>query len=414
MSSQAVNRHKAARVGPLPQQGSTPREPLALVRAPARSLYVHVPFCQHRCGYCNFAVVVGREDLQARLLQALEQEARWTRTTLPLNSVYIGGGTPSRLAPGLMERLLRLIRTGFKLTPGCEWTVEANPQDVTPQWLKLLRAWGVTRVSLGAQSFQTQKLRRLDRHHSPKDVKLAAQRIQDQGLTLSLDLIFAAPGETLDQWEQDLQQATALEVEHISVYALTIERGTRFWSQVRRGLWREVPEELQAQMYLRTIDLLEQRGWQQYEVSNFARPGFRCRHNLAYWHCENYHAWGPGAARHYHPLRQTNHPSTTTYLKRVLSGRSPVWHSERLSPQLARREALVLALRTRAGVWLEEFRRRWGVEPRELAPKEIDTLVDQGFLEQTSSHLRLTRRGLLVADTICAQILTASDDSCRR
>ncbi len=379
--------------------------PAGLAYGPARSLYVHVPFCRRRCGYCDFAVVVGREELEPQLLAAYQQEASWTCPDQPLETIYLGGGTPSRMSPAGMEHLLQQIRRRFELAPAVEWTVEANPEDVTPEWLRLLRDYGVTRISLGVQSFQREKLRRLDREHEPEQIRRAIERVLRAGLVLSLDLIFASPGETLRQWQADLDQVLASGAQHVSLYGLTIERGTRFWSLRRRGRLAEVPEQQQAEMYLAAIDRLSQAGWEHYEVSNFARPGFRCRHNLGYWHCRDYHAWGPGAARHYQGVRQTNHPSTTTYLRRVLAGRSPVWQSERLDPEQRMREALVLALRTLEGVSPEEFAYRWGRSPWQLAGEALGRYLEEGYLVEQQGRLRLSRRGLLVSDSLWGALL---------
>ncbi len=382
-----------------------PQEPIPLAQGAARSLYVHVPFCRHRCGYCNFAVVVGHREWEPRLLRAYGQEARWTRNDAPLETLYIGGGTPSRLSLPGMEQLLELIHSRFRIAPGAEWTVEANPEDVSPAWLRLLQGYGVTRISLGVQSFRPEKLRRLDRDHQPQQIRRAIDRVLEAGLVLSLDVIFAAPGETLSQWRQELEAVQASGAQHVSLYGLTIERGTWFWSLRHHGKLHEVVEEVQAAMYLEAIQRLTAAGWEHYEVSNFARPGYLCRHNLNYWHCDDYHAWGPGAARHYQGTRQTNHPSTSTYLRRVLAGRSPVWQSERLSPQLRMREALVLALRTTAGVDVGAFGRRWGTSPWQLAGETLRRFVEEGFLEECGGTLRLSRRGLLVSDALWPELL---------
>ncbi len=384
---------------------SVPREPIPLAQGEARSLYVHVPFCRHRCGYCNFAVVVDRLEWEPELLQAYRQEARWTRNDVPLETLYIGGGTPSRLSLSGIERLLEIIHGRFRIVPGAEWTVEANSEDVSPAWLRLLQRYGVTRISLGVQSFRAEKLCRLDRDHRPQQIRRAIDWVLEADLVLSLDVIFAAPGETLPGWQQELEAVLASGAQHASLYGLTIERGTRFWSLRHHGKLHEVAEEVQAAMYLEAIDRLTAAGWEHYEVSNFARPGYRCRHNLRYWHCEDYHAWGPGAARHYQGVRQTNHPSTSTYLRRVLSGRSPVWQSEQLSLELRMREALVLALRTTAGVDVEAFARRWGTSPWELAGEGLRRYLKEGLLEEHQGCLRLTRRGLLVSDSLWPQLL---------
>jgi len=315
-----------------------------------RAAYIHVPFCARRCGYCNFTLIAGRDELVERYLVALERELTWLERPRQVETLFIGGGTPTHLAPAALAALLALVREWFVLGRDYEFSVEANPAGLDDKKLTILAEHGVTRISLGAQSFNAAKLRRLERDHEPADVvrsfELARRRIR----SVSLDLIFAAPDETPVGWRKDLAAALELGPDHVSTYGLTFERGTTFWGRLLSGQLARAEEETERAMYATAIDALSAGGFEHYEVSNFARPAQRCRHNEVYWAADEYYAAGPGAARYVAGSREVNHRSTTTWLKRVMAGESPVAESETLAPENRAREALVLALRRLEGV----------------------------------------------------------------
>lgn len=372
-----------------------------------RSAYLHVPFCRHRCGYCNFAVVAGRDDLVAEYLRAIEQELSWLEEPRPVETLYFGGGTPTRLPTADLEQLMRLADRWFPSagTAAREWTVEANPGDIAPAAIASLAEHGATRLSLGVQSFRREKLERLERDHTPQQVHEVIAAARDAGLGVSIDLIFAAPGESFDEWLADLDSAIEAAPDHISTYGLTYEKGTSFWSRRVRGELDELEEDLQARMYEAAIDRVADAGFEHYEVSNHARPGRRSRHNEAYWAGQEYYAAGPGAARYVGGVRETNHRSTTTYLRRVLAGESPVAEREKLGPEQRARERLVFGLRRLEGIDAAEFAQATGYTIDELAAEPIALLIENGLLEQTDERIRLTRRGLLVSDAIWPELL---------
>lgn len=376
--------------------------------APPRAAYVHVPFCRHRCGYCNFTLIAGRDDLIDAYLTALERELSQLGEPQEVDTLFLGGGTPTHLSPMQLKRLLALVRHWFPPTPGYEFSVEANPADVTPERLAVLRDGGVTRLSLGAQSFDDAKLRLLERDHDAATIRRAAELARDAGLQLSLDLIFGTPGETLESWQRDLDAALELASDHLSTYGLTIERGTTFWSRREHGLLQPADEERERELYLATIDRLTSAGFEHYEVSNFARPGKRCRHNEVYWAGRGYFAAGPGAARYVDGRREMNHRSTTTWLARVREGVSPIAESETLSPPHRAREALVLGLRRLCdGVDRQAFAAEFGHDVDELGGAELRRLIATGMLDDRDGRLRLTREGLLIADWIWGRLLNA-------
>jgi oxygen-independent coproporphyrinogen-3 oxidase len=322
-----------------------------------------------------------------------------------VETLFFGGGTPTQLASAQLERLLKLVLDWFPLAEGGEFSVEANPADLDQAKTKLLAGHGVTRISLGGQSFDDGKLQVLERDHNAAQIRAAyelAKRYVDQ---VSLDLIFGVPGETLDIWCADLAAANQLSPDHASTYGLTFERGAAFWSRRVKGLLEPVAEDLERSMYLVAINELRAAGFEHYEVSNFAQPGRRCRHNEVYWTGAGYYAAGPGAARFVDGVRETNHRSTTTYIKRMLAGQSPVAESETLEPEAAARERLVFGLRRLEGIDMERFRIRAGITVDDLVGRALNPHVAAGRLEIADGRLRLTREGLLVSDSIWPDFL---------
>ncbi len=369
------------------------------------SAYIHVPFCKRRCGYCNFAVVAARPDLVAPYLAALERELSWLAHPRAVDTLFLGGGTPTELRPSELADLLAIVRRWFPGRAGCEFSIEANPDDLTAEKLDLLVASGVNRLSVGVQSFQAAKLRFLQREHGGPSLAACLARCRRLPVTLSLDLMFGIPGESLAVWQADLEQALAQQPDHLSLYALTLEKGAAYWSPWVRGEWELPDEECQRAMYVGAIERLTSGGWEHYEVSNFARPGHRCRHNAVYWTGGEYYAAGPSAARHVDGVREVNHASTRTYVRRVLAGRSPVVERERLDRESKARERLVFQLRILDGVQLERFHEETGCDVQLLAGNLLSRYEAAGWLERRGSTLRLTREGLLVSDSLWPDLL---------
>ena len=370
-----------------------------------RSAYVHVPFCAHRCGYCDFTVVAGRLDLVDDYLKAIELETCSQGPPTEVDTLYFGGGTPSQLSHAAFERLCDLALAWHPLAAEGEWTVEANPADVTDEWIAQLVSRGVTRLSLGGQSFRNDKLRFLERDHQAAEIDRCVSLAKTAGIEVCLDLIFGVPGESLAHWKADLAAALALDPEHISTYGLTIEKGTSFWNRRAQGALHEVSDERQRDMYVTAIEMLCLAGYQHYEVSNFAQPGHRSRHNQTYWAGDGCFAVGPGATRYVNGRRETNHRSTTSYLRRVLAGKSPVSESEHLSPEQRAREALVLGLRRLDGIYLADYQSRFGYSANDLAGDAIKRFTALGLLCLSEGQLCLTREGLLVSDALWPELL---------
>ena len=377
-----------------------PHEP-----ADPRAAYIHVPFCAHRCGYCDFTLVAGRDDLIEAYLRAIEIELRTLGAPREVDTLFFGGGTPTHLPAPQLTRLLGLVREWFPLARGYEFSVEANPAGLDDEKIAALAAAGVNRVSLGVQSFDAGMLSLLERDHRRESVHDACERLRSRFSNLSLDLIFGVPGQTLELWERTLTEAIELRPQHVSTYGLTFEKGTGFWARREKGLLAAAAEELERSMYAAAMDHLAAAGYEQYEISNFALPGFRCRHNEAYWTLQPYFGFGPGAARYVNGRREISHRSVTTWLKRVCAGQSPIAESEQLAPEERAREALVIGLRRCEGIGREEFQRRTGFTVDELAGKTLSHFVESGHLEDAGSYIRLTREGRFVADAVIVRLL---------
>jgi len=370
-----------------------------------RHVYIHVPFCRHRCGYCDFTLVAGRDDLLDRYFLAIGQELQRVRGHLEIDTLYLGGGTPSHLGPDGLRRLFEVWESVLVLARDAEVTVEANPLDVTPEFVAAMRDRGVTRVSLGGQSLDAETLRALDRDHAPDDVRQAVVLLHDAGLVVNLDVMTAAPGQSLAAVERDLEEAVALDPEHVSVYCLTWEKGTAFESLRRRGALVQAPEDIERAMYETAIDRLESAGYEHYEVSNFAKRGQRCRHNEAYWDLRPWEAFGPGAARFDGLTRTTNHRSTTTWINRVLAGLDATGDVDAMTIEAAARERLVVGLRRRDGVNRDAFLRASACDLDAVAGPSVARWVTDGMATDDGHTIRLTRAGLLVSDALWADVL---------
>jgi oxygen-independent coproporphyrinogen-3 oxidase len=371
-----------------------------------RSVYIHVPFCRHRCGYCDFTLVAGRDDLVGAYLEALTIELQRVERPVEIDTLFFGGGTPTHLPPEALSRLFRLVLDRFRLADDFEWSVEANPANLSDETVAILAEAGVNRISLGAQSFDPQALATLERDHSPAEIASAVERLGQAGIeNVSLDLIFGVPGQSLTAWRDSLAQAIVLGTSHVSAYGLTFEKGTAFWSRRDKGTLRQTDEELERAMYAAAMDELSAAGLHQYELSNYARPGFECRHNAMYWARRPFEAFGPGAARLTDGVRKTNHRSVFTWIKRLTAGESPVADVDDLTPEHRAREAIFVGLRRTAGVSRNEFRETTGFDLEALAGEVIRNQVELGLLDDTGTHIRLTREGRFVADSVIAEFL---------
>lgn len=374
--------------------------------ASPRAAYVHVPFCAHKCGYCDFASVAGQDELADRYLDALDLEmARILGRPRRVETIFVGGGTPTYLTADQLARLLSKIAYWLSPDPSTEFTVESNPNTLSEDKIAVLAQSGVNRVSLGAQSFEPTLLNQLERNHDPHSVPLAMQMLRPAIDNISIDLIFGIPGQTMEQWRGDLEQALALAPSHLSAYGLTYEKGTPLWKQRRLGTVTPVEETLEAEMYEHLLDRMSAAGFEHYEISNFAIPGRQCRHNGVYWSNDAYFGFGTGAAAYVGGTRTLNLRPLVAYLEQVENGQSPVCQSETLEPAARARETAVLMLRRLRGIDRSDFLERTGYSIDDLAAAAIHAMCDLGLLDDDGRRLCLTRAGLLLADGVLARFV---------
>jgi oxygen-independent coproporphyrinogen-3 oxidase len=366
---------------------------------------VHVPFCAHHCGYCDFAVAAGQDQQIDRYLDALSAELARLGQPEPIETLFLGGGTPTHLETRQLARLLAAVRRWLLLVPDYEFSVEANPGTLDAEKISVLADYGVNRLSLGAQSFQPHLLRFLERQHQAGDVIRAVEAAKQRIPQVSLDLIFGVPGQTLVDWHADLRQALFLEPDHLSTYGLTYEKGTRLWKQRQCGEVRPLEEEQELNLYAHAIDVLEEAGFEHYEISNFALPGRRCRHNQVYWANEAYFGFGMGAARYIQGRRELNTRNLHTYLSRLLAGQSATFQSEMLEAEERARETLALQLRRSEGIHRLPFREQTGRDLDALTGPAIAWHANSGLLVDDGMSVRLSRRGKYVADALIEELL---------
>jgi oxygen-independent coproporphyrinogen-3 oxidase len=389
-------------------------------RSPAPGLYLHVPFCSAICPYCDFSVMPAsspaRERFASRLVAEVSLAAPAWRDPRPFDTVYFGGGTPSRLAPEDLARVLDACRTHLSIASPAPWIFfEANPEDVTPEACAAWRGLGVRTVSLGVQSFSDEALRFLGRRHTGSQARAAVKTAMRAGFdTVSIDLMFGLRGQTAEDWRLDLAAAASLEPQHLSCYQLTIHPRTRFGVQAKHGRLAELPEDEQAALFELTHRFLADAGWPAYEVSNFARgPHHQSRHNRKYWDHTPYLGVGPSAHSLAGPdarsaaRRWWNERGTPRWEKRVAAGERPIEGQELLGPKDLAAEALLLGLRTTAGIDLDRLRARYGVDLLSANDTLVSRLVDEGRLVLRTGPgggrwLVPTLSGLAVADGLAA------------
>ncbi|MFT4215471.1 MAG: radical SAM family heme chaperone HemW [Microbacterium sp.] len=396
---------------PVPPDGMLPDD-LVVDAHVDFGIYLHVPFCRVRCGYCDFNTYTASELRGARqdaYADEVLREIRLSRTVLSArdgaraaSTVFFGGGTPTLLPAGDLVRMLDGVREAFGLAPGAEVTVEANPDTVTPALAHELATAGVTRLSIGMQSAVPHVLDVLDRTHDPAAVARAVGAARDAGLDVSVDLIYGAPGESLGDWRVSVETALALQPDHVSAYALIVEDGTKLARQIRRGEVPEPDDDLQADMYELADDLLAASGFDWYEVSNWATaPAHRSRHNLAYWRGADWWGYGPGAHSHVSGLRWWNVKHPAAYAQRLAAGQSPAAGRERPDAAARRLEDVLLRSRIAEGLAVSELT---GEGRHAIAALIADGLLDGAAAVR--GRVVLTRRGRLLADAV-VRALTA-------
>ena len=369
-------------------------------------IYIHIPFCKSRCIYCGFYSTT-LLDLRKKYINAdcREMELRKNYIREPFSTIYLGGGTPSLLDEAELTKLFLYINNVYDVDRNAEITMECNPDDITPKFTNMLSRLPINRVSMGAQTFADSRLRLLHRRHNSDEVKHAVKLLREAGIkNISIDLMFGFPDESLSQWKEDISAALALNVEHISAYSLMYEEDTPLWKMLDTGKVKEIDEELSLTMFKELVCQLTDAGYEHYEISNFARPGYRSRHNSSYWHQVPY--IGLGAAAHSFDLnsRQWNVADLKLYIEEINNGIIPM-EREELDNDTTFNDIITTALRTSDGINLNALETRLGKRYRNTLISAAGKHLEQGLLEIRHDRLRLTAEGIFISDMVMSDLM---------
>ncbi len=369
-------------------------------------IYIHIPFCKSRCIYCGFYSTT-LLDLRKKYINAVcrEMELRKNYIREPFSTIYLGGGTPSLLDEAELTKLFLYINNVYDVDRNAEITMECNPDDITPEFTNMLSRLPINRVSMGAQTFADSRLRLLHRRHNSDEVKHAVKLLREAGIkNISIDLMFGFPDESLSQWKEDISAALALNVEHISAYSLMYEENTPLWKMLDTGKVKEIDEELSLTMFKELVCQLTDAGYEHYEISNFARPGYRSRHNSSYWHQVPY--IGLGAAAHSFDLnsRQWNVADLKLYIEEINNGIIPM-EREELDNDTTFNDIITTALRTSDGIDLNAMETRLGKRYRNTLISAAGKHIEQGLLEIRHDRLRLTAEGIFISDMVMSDLM---------
>lgn len=369
-------------------------------------IYIHIPFCKSRCIYCGFYSTT-LLDLRKKYINAVcrEMELRKNYIREPFSTIYLGGGTPSLLDEAELTQLFLHINNVYDVDRNAEITMECNPDDITPEFTNMLSRLPINRVSMGAQTFADSRLRLLHRRHNSDEVKHAVKLLREAGIkNISIDLMFGFPDESLSQWKEDISAALALNVEHISAYSLMYEEDTPLWKMLDTGKVKEIDEELSLTMFKELVCQLTDAGYEHYEISNFARPGYRSRHNSNYWHQVPY--IGLGAAAHSFDLnsRQWNVADLKLYIEEINNGIIPM-EREELDNDTTFNDIITTALRTSDGINLNALETRLGKRYRNTLISAAGKHLEQGLLEIRHDRLRLTSEGIFISDMVMSDLM---------
>jgi oxygen-independent coproporphyrinogen-3 oxidase len=369
------------------------------------SFYVHIPYCIKRCGYCDFNTYTPSELQDGATLEIVSNDyidavllELKSAPTDPVPTIFFGGGTPSLLPANDLGRVITTIKSRNTVTDDCEITLEANPDSVTAEKLSAYLAVGFNRISFGMQSAKPHVLAVLDRTHNPENVKRAVDMARAAGFgSISVDLIYGTPGESLEDWRATVTQALSLDIDHISAYALIVETGTKLAAQIKRGDLTMPNDDLMADMYLLVDQMCNDAGLAWYELSNWSKPGHECQHNIAYWKSANWWGLGPGAHSHIDNKRFWNVKHPTAYKQKLFAKESPIADSEDLTDEQLKDESIMLAIRMRSGLSLDLL--------STAAQERVMQYQNSGHLNQIDGKLQLTAQGRMIADRLVREAL---------
>ena len=373
-------------------------------------LYIHIPYCIHKCGYCDFNSHPIKQDEMNHYIDALVAEmkhyAKTYSNTNIIRTIFLGGGTPTTLTVYQLERILKECVSEFTVASDAEITIEANPATIDIEQLKSIRQTGYNRISIGVQSFDKAELKLLDRAHGPEEIHSTVDRARKAGFdNLSLDLMFAVPNQSLSSWESNLNKALEKNPEHLSTYNLTIEQGTAFSKLQSNGKLIMPDDDHQLELYKRTIERLTKKGFHHYEISNFARRGKECKHNITYWENKNTLGLGAGASSYMNGTRFKNINLPAHYIRQVKDKKIAVEHSETLEPRQAMGETIMLGLRLLQGISIHQFEKRFQISFINLFRNIISALKEKELVIIEKDYLRLSQKGLFWADSVTLEFI---------
>jgi len=366
------------------------------------ALYIHIPFCIKKCLYCDFHSFRFDLSLIYRYTQALIRELKlFLSTDYSVKTIYLGGGTPSILPVEALEEIVRTIYGSFKSDDNIEFTIEVNPGTVNEEKLRLYKTLGINRISIGIQSLKEEELKILGRIHSGKEALEALDTAINVGFTnINVDLIYGIPNQTLESWRYTLQEVLKRNPTHMSVYGLMYEPGTPLYKALIRNKIKPMSEDLEIEIFKATQEILSTYGLGWYEISNYAKDGYECRHNLTYWRGEDYLGFGPSAHSLFGNTRYSNTPNIKAYIELLDRGKSPKVWEERLSPLEKAKELIILGLRLREGVSLCDVYRRTGIDVGRIFSENIERLISYGLLYKKEDKIQLTERGRLLGNLV--------------
>ena len=374
------------------------------MQAKPSSAYVHIPFCTQICYYCDFSKVFIKNQPVDAYLEHLIQETR-SYEIGKLRTLYIGGGTPTALSAQQLAYLLTELPKVMDLSEVEEFTIEANPGDLDPDKIAVLKESQVNRVSLGVQTFDNKMLKKIGRSHQEQDIYDNIRHLKQAGFdNISIDLIYALPGQTMDQVKENVAKAIDLDIPHMSLYSLILENHTVFMNRMRRDKLPLPKEELEAEMFEYIIEELEKAGFEHYEISNFSKPGFESRHNLVYWDNAEYYGLGAGASGYVDGIRYKNHGPIRHYLEAVEAGKARITE-EHLTLEEKMEEELFLGLRKKTGVSKARFEEKFGISFDQRYGQVVASLTEQGLLVPDDKQVRMTKRGLFLGDTVAEKFI---------
>ena len=374
-------------------------------------LYIHIPYCLHKCGYCDFnSHKINTEEMKSYVTALLREMVKYAKSPAgerQIDTIFLGGGTPTTLPVHSLEEILQTLRNLFPVSDACEITFEANPATVSLEPLERMQTAGYNRISIGVQSFHEPELKSLDRIHSEEEIHMTVERAREAGFdNLSLDLMFALPGQTMASWEDNLAQALGKNPEHLSTYNLTIEPETAFHTLAAKGKLTLPPDDFQLEFYKKSIQTLTEAGYQHYEISNFCKPGKECRHNLIYWNNGDCLGLGAGASSYLDGTRFKNCNLPSSYIREIETAGTAVEFREQLEPSQAMGETLMLGLRLRGGIPIEPFEERFQTSFHKTYDRVISSLTKKNLITLEDNRIALSPEGLFLADSVILEFMS--------